>query len=136
MPSFDDHAVLDSPPEEVFKLLYDPARIPEWMPGVASVTDVRGADGGADFTLFPAGFREGRPGVAGVRDGGGAAGGPAFPLSRGGSPDSPMPRATGAPQARRRAPVPCHVSFLEFAWPLEEAGETRPRLGVHVELPE
>ena len=40
MPSFDDTAVIDSPPEEVWKLLYDPARFPEWMRGVGSVTDV------------------------------------------------------------------------------------------------
>jgi uncharacterized protein YndB with AHSA1/START domain len=107
MPSFDDGAVIDSPPEEVFKLLYDPARLPEWMVGVGSVTDVTGTDGGAEYTLYPEGY-----------------------------PDFPMGQAVRASRDRRRVTVSCHVSFLEFAWTLEEADEDRTRLGVHVEIPE
>jgi uncharacterized protein YndB with AHSA1/START domain len=52
MPTFDDVATTDAPVEEVWKLLYDPSRMPEWWPGVATVTDAR-ADG---FTLFPEGY--------------------------------------------------------------------------------
>ena len=107
MPSFDDAAVIDSPPEEVFKLLHDPARLPEWMAGVGRVADVARAEGGADFTLYPDGY-----------------------------PDFAMPQALRASADGRRVTVSCHVSFLEFAWTLEEAGADRTRLRVHVEIPE
>lgn len=107
MPSFDDGALIDSPPEEVFKLLHDPARLPGWMAGVGSVADVAPADGGADFTLYPEGY-----------------------------PDFPMAQAIRSSRDHRRVTVSCHVSFLEFAWTLEEAEGDRTRLGVHVELPE
>jgi uncharacterized protein YndB with AHSA1/START domain len=52
MPTFDDTATTEAPVEDVWKLLYDPSRMPEWWPGVATVTDAR-ADG---FTLFPEGY--------------------------------------------------------------------------------
>ena len=107
MPSFDDGAVIDSPPEEVWKLLHDPGRLPEWMDGVGSVEDVRAADGGREFTLYPEGY-----------------------------PDFPMAQRLTTTRDHRRVTVSCHVSFLEFAWTLEEADGDRTRLGVHVELPE
>lgn len=107
MPSFDDGALVDGPPEEVFKLLHDPARLPEWMAGVGSVEDVVETDSGAGFTLYPAGY-----------------------------PDFPMAQAIRASADRRRVTVSCHVSFLEFAWTLEEADGDRTRLSVHVEMPE
>ena len=52
MPTFDDVATSEAPVEEVWKLLYDPSRFPEWWPGVATVTDA--AEDG--FTLFPDGY--------------------------------------------------------------------------------
>jgi uncharacterized protein YndB with AHSA1/START domain len=52
MPTFDDQISTAAPVEEVWKLLYDAERFPEWWPGVATVTDAR-ADG---FTLFPDGY--------------------------------------------------------------------------------
>ena len=107
MPSFDDAAVIDSAPEEVWKLLYDPARFPEWMRGVGSVTDVHVTPGGSEFTLFPEGY-----------------------------PDFPMPQRMRSSGDHRRVTVSCQVSFLEFEWTLEEADDARTRLAVHVELPE
>lgn len=52
MPSFHDRAVSACPPEEIWKLLYDPARFPEWWAGVATV-EVR--DEGA-YTMYPDGY--------------------------------------------------------------------------------
>jgi len=52
MPTFRDQARSDAPPEEVWKLLYDPARFPEWWAGIGSV---EGATGDS-FTMYPEGY--------------------------------------------------------------------------------
>jgi uncharacterized protein YndB with AHSA1/START domain len=51
MPTFDDTTATTAPVEEVWKLLYDPARFPEWWAGVATTTAA--SDG---FTLYPDGY--------------------------------------------------------------------------------
>lgn len=107
MPAFDDTAVIDSPPEEVWKLLHDPGRMPEWMEGIGTIADVRAADGGADFTMYPEGY-----------------------------PDFPMAQQVRTSGDHRRVTVSCLISFLEFEWTLEAAHDERTRLAVHVELPE
>jgi uncharacterized protein YndB with AHSA1/START domain len=107
MPAFDDATVIDSPPEEVWKWLHDPARLPEWMAGVGSVQDVRPQDGATDFTLYPEGY-----------------------------PDFPMAQQLTTSADNRRVTVSCQVSFLEFAFTLEEADGDRTQVSVHVEIPE
>src|SRR5262245_21240497 len=52
MPTFDDHTTASAPVEEVWKLLYDPSRFPEWWTGVETV-DPAGRD---DITLYPQGY--------------------------------------------------------------------------------
>ncbi len=52
MPSFHDTASSTAPPEEVWKLLYDPARFPDWWAGIETV-DVK--DGG-EYTMYPEGY--------------------------------------------------------------------------------
>lgn len=52
MPTFDHAAVSTGPPEEVWKLLYDPARFPEWWAGVGSVD----LGSGTGYTMFPDGY--------------------------------------------------------------------------------
>ena len=52
MPSFHDAVRSDGAPEEVWKLLYDPARFPDWWAGVGTV-EVRG-DG--EYTMYPEGY--------------------------------------------------------------------------------
>src|SRR5579862_7580523 len=52
MPSFTDNALSAGAPEEVWKLLYDPARFPDWWAGVATVEV--GAEG--RYTMFPEGY--------------------------------------------------------------------------------
>jgi hypothetical protein len=52
MPEFTDHARSDAPPENVWKLLYDPGRFPDWWTGVGSVEP--GPTGG--YTMYPEGY--------------------------------------------------------------------------------
>ncbi len=52
MPSFHDSADADAPPEEVWKLLYDPARFPDWWAGIGTVET---GSGGA-YTMYPEGY--------------------------------------------------------------------------------
>ena len=51
MPSFDQTAVSDAAPEQVWKLLYDPARFPQWWAGIGSVEP--GPEG---YTMYPEGY--------------------------------------------------------------------------------
>jgi uncharacterized protein YndB with AHSA1/START domain len=52
MPSFSDSAQSEAVPEEVWKLLYDPARFPEWWAGIGTVDVERhGA-----YTMYPDGY--------------------------------------------------------------------------------
>jgi uncharacterized protein YndB with AHSA1/START domain len=51
MPSFADSTETAAPPEEVWKLLYDPTRFPEWWAGIETVDP---GDGG--YTMYPEGY--------------------------------------------------------------------------------
>ena len=52
MPGFELSAGCRAPVEEVWKLLFDPARFPQWWVGIETVrTDEPG-----EFTLWPAGY--------------------------------------------------------------------------------
>jgi uncharacterized protein YndB with AHSA1/START domain len=53
MESFDQATVSTAAPEEVWKLLYDPARFPDWWAGVGSVQPASGAGG---YTMYPEGY--------------------------------------------------------------------------------
>ncbi len=52
MPSFHDSANAQAPPEEVWKLLYDPARFPDWWAGIGNVD---AGENGA-YTMYPEGY--------------------------------------------------------------------------------
>jgi uncharacterized protein YndB with AHSA1/START domain len=54
MPSFHDSADAQASPEEVWKLLYDPARFPDWWAGVGTVEI--GEEGA--YTMYPEGYPE------------------------------------------------------------------------------
>jgi uncharacterized protein YndB with AHSA1/START domain len=54
MPQFDDSATAAAPPEEVWKLLYDPSRFPDWWAGMETVE--RQSEGDGDFTFYPEGY--------------------------------------------------------------------------------
>jgi uncharacterized protein YndB with AHSA1/START domain len=53
MEAFDQAATAAAPPEEVWKLLYDPARFPDWWAGIGSVRP--GGESG-DYTMYPEGY--------------------------------------------------------------------------------
>jgi uncharacterized protein YndB with AHSA1/START domain len=96
MPEFDDATVAAAPPEDVWKLLYDPARFAEWWAGVETV-ELAGRGGRGDFTLYPEGY-----------------------------PDFPMPQELRTDVDGRRVTISCLVSDLVFEWRLEPvAGGTR-----------
>jgi hypothetical protein len=107
MPSFDDRTSAQAPVEEVWKLLYDPARFPEWWAGVETVVPARSGDEG-DFTMYPDGY-----------------------------PDFPMPQALRADADGPTVTISCLVSDLVFEWRLEPlpAGDATA-IAVHVEIPE
>ena len=52
MPSFHDMATSQAPPEDVWKLLYDPSRFPEWWAGVGTVE----VGGEGQYTMYPDGY--------------------------------------------------------------------------------
>ena len=52
MPAFDDSATAAAPVEEVWKLLYDPARMVEWWEGIERVEP----SGDDEITVYPDGY--------------------------------------------------------------------------------
>jgi uncharacterized protein YndB with AHSA1/START domain len=52
MPTFDDSATTSAPVEEVWKLLYDPARMVEWWEGIERVEP----SGDGEITIYPDGY--------------------------------------------------------------------------------
>jgi uncharacterized protein YndB with AHSA1/START domain len=54
VPSFHDTTTSSAPPEEVWKLLYDPARFPEWWRGVGTVD----REAPHRYTMYPEGYPE------------------------------------------------------------------------------
>jgi uncharacterized protein YndB with AHSA1/START domain len=91
MPSFRDEITTTAPPEEVWKLLYDPRRLPAWWVGIESVEpdDDAAAPGETAYTMYPTGY-----------------------------PDYPMAQRMRTDTVGHRVVVSCQVSDLEFAWSL------------------
>jgi uncharacterized protein YndB with AHSA1/START domain len=52
MPSFHDTATSPAAPEEVWKLLYDPSRFPDWWEGIGTVE----IDSEDEYTMYPEGY--------------------------------------------------------------------------------
>ena len=106
MPSFHDHAASTAPPEEVWKLLYDPARFPDWWAGLGSVElDPSGPNGA--YTMYPEGY-----------------------------PDFPMAQMLSTDSDGQRVKVSCLVSDLIFEWRLAAVDGGGTAIDVDVEIPE
>ena len=107
MPEFEDRARSDAPPEEVWKLLYDPARFPDWWAGVGSVEPGSVEPGGAgEYTMYPDGY-----------------------------PDFPMAQQLRVTESG--VTISCLVSDLVFEWRLAMLdGGAATSITVHVEIPE
>jgi Polyketide cyclase / dehydrase and lipid transport len=107
MPTFDDSTTTTAPVEEVWKLLYDPSRFPEWWEGVETV-ETEGQDGKGDITMYPDGY-----------------------------PDFPMPQLLRTDGEGQQLTISCLISHLVFAWHLEPLeADDGTRIAVHVEIPE
>jgi uncharacterized protein YndB with AHSA1/START domain len=106
MPAFNTSAQVAAPPEEVWKLLYDPARFPEWWAGLESVADGDDKGGSGDVTFYPDGY-----------------------------PDFPMPQQIRASGDDHSVRISCLVSDLRFEWRLEER-DGGTLVTVDVEIPE
>jgi uncharacterized protein YndB with AHSA1/START domain len=114
MPSFEHSAVAAAPAEEVWKLLYDPTRFPDWWTGVATVDpepsqadEPSGADEPVRYTMYPEGY-----------------------------PDFPMPQRLSTDRQGRCVVVSCLVSDISFVWRLEPSDDGRAtRITAHVDLP-
>lgn len=107
MPTFEDSVVSPAPVEEVWKLLYDPARFPDWWAGMETVQPDQEPDGDRTrFTYYPAGY-----------------------------PDFPMPQMLDTYREERRIVVSCLVSDLRFAWRLEPLDDNTTRISVLVDIP-
>ena len=52
MPSFHDATTSSAPPEEVWKLLYDPSRFPDWWAGIGTVY----VQDAGNYTMYPEGY--------------------------------------------------------------------------------
>jgi uncharacterized protein YndB with AHSA1/START domain len=109
VPSFEDSAVSQAPPEEVWKLLYDPARFPEWWAGIEAVD--AGESDDPDRRPFSY-YAEGKPAL-------------------------PMPQLLNTSRAEHRILISCLVTDLRFEWRLEPADGGRATLiRVFVDIPE
>ena len=110
MPSFRDTIIAAAPPEEVWKILYNPARFPEWLAGVETVepgAESADPDAAIGFTIYPAG-----------------------------RPDFPMPHRLQAVSEDRRVVISCLITDLLSVWQLEPLeGGTATRISVHVDIP-
>jgi uncharacterized protein YndB with AHSA1/START domain len=111
MPEFEDQARSDAPPEDVWKLLYDPGRFPDWWAGVGSVELDKAGERSA-YTMYPEGY-----------------------------PDFPMPQQLSVSGAGTGAgsgiTISCLVSDLVFEWRLAPLdGGAATSITVHVEIPE
>ena len=111
MPSFQHSTTAAAPPEEVWKVLYDPSRFPEWWTGIETVeVETLPADAGdpTSYTLYPTGY-----------------------------PDFPMPQQLQESRDQQSIVISCLVSDLRFDWRLEPLdGGLATRISVHVEIPE
>ena len=109
MPSFRDSAVSQAPPEEVWKLLYDPARFPEWWAGIAAVDVSEAREGEPRRWSY---YAESEPGTA-------------------------VPQLLETSREERRIVVSCLVFDFRFEWRLESVGDgSATRIDVLVDVPE
>jgi uncharacterized protein YndB with AHSA1/START domain len=106
MPEFTLTARAAAPVEEVWKLLFDPTRFPEWWAGVSTVEVSDAADAAGAFTIWPDGY-----------------------------PDFPMAQLLSTDREGRKAVISCLVSDLRFEWRLSPEG-AGTRIDVDVEIPE
>jgi uncharacterized protein YndB with AHSA1/START domain len=106
MPEFRDTTTTPAAPEEVWKILYDPVRFPDWWVGFETVEAGAGEGDERRYTVYPEGY-----------------------------PDFPMPQVLRTARDEGRVTVSCLVSDLRFEWRLEPVPDGT-RIIVEVEIPD
>jgi tetratricopeptide (TPR) repeat protein len=102
-----DHAESPAPPEEVWKLLYDPRRFPDWWAGMERAELARSnAEGAVPFTYW---FE--------------------------GAPDMPMAQVLRSDREAGRVRISCLVSSIEITWQLGERPGGGTDIDVEVLVP-
>jgi hypothetical protein len=92
----------------VWKVLYDPARFPDWWEGIETVEPDPALGDARPYTMYMEG-----------------------------DPDFPMPQVLRTSRDDRRVTISCLVSDLVFEWRLEALdGGEGTRISVHVEIPD
>jgi uncharacterized protein YndB with AHSA1/START domain len=109
MARFEDSIVSDAAAEEVWKLLYDPPRFPEWWAGMETVESGAPDEGGRrQFSYHPEG-----------------------------TPDVALPQILDIARDRSRVVISCLVTDLRVEWRLEPAAGGRGTLiTVRVDIPD
>jgi uncharacterized protein YndB with AHSA1/START domain len=106
MHRFSDAARSAAPVEEVWKLLYDPSRFPEWWQGLEAV-EPGAHDGRGDYTA-----------------------------RLGGHPDVPVPQELRSDVSGGNVIVSCLQSDITFAWQLTPLDDGGTEIVVRVEVPD
>ncbi len=107
MPGFRLAGRAEAAVEDVWKLLFDPTRFPEWWDGVETVrTEVGVARGTVEYVQWPTGY-----------------------------PDFPMPQVLRTDRDGSRVTISCQISDIEVAWRLSGSGPGTA-IEVRVDLPE
>jgi uncharacterized protein YndB with AHSA1/START domain len=110
MPSFQTSTTAAAPPEEVWKVLYDPSRFPEWWAGIETIElEALPANPGEplSYTMYPTGY-----------------------------PEFPMPQQIQTVRKQESVVISCLVSDIRFDWRLEPLdGGRGTRISVYVDIP-
>jgi hypothetical protein len=106
--TLNDRATSTAPPEDVWKLLYDPLRFPDWWAGMERAELARAtANGAVPFTYW---FE--------------------------GAPELPMAQVLRAERQAGRVRISCLVSNIEIGWLLGERDDGGTDIHVEVLVPD
>jgi uncharacterized protein YndB with AHSA1/START domain len=109
MPSFSDIFIASAPPEEVWKILYDPAQFPAWWAGLVSVDAGSPDDSGeTDLTVYYAD-----------------------------QPEVPLHQRLQTVRSGHRILISCLVTDLHFTWQLDPLdGGAATQITAVVDIPD
>jgi uncharacterized protein YndB with AHSA1/START domain len=103
-----DHATSTAPPEEVWKLLYDPLRFPSWWAGMERATLTRTTtDGSVPYTYWFEGW-----------------------------PEAPMSQVLRSEREAGRVRISCLVSNMQITWQLGDGDAGGTQIDVEVLVPD
>ncbi len=108
MPTFTDVVTTPAPPEEVWKILHDPSRLPEWWADLVAVDVAPDATSDATHRIFYAD-----------------------------QPDVARPQRREPSNSKHRIMISCLSTDIRFTWTLEPVDrEAATRITVDVDIPQ